>query len=152
MRQFSNTAATIDRQLVIRQGSGWNLVFNGSLWEWHAMGQPIIDPEGTGPSWTETESEAAFRERLAGDIVEARWLAGPIPVLPAFLAERLYPAHHVDPQSGFLVQDGPDPGFSGDPNAAVIAANYQADVAAWNKRFEAIFAAIRGKVEKVVEP
>ena len=102
-----------------------------------------ILPEGTGLSWTETQTEQYALLKMAHDIIQARFLAGPMPVQPAYLVERGYPSTTVDAVTHFIVQTNPDHGFLADPTAAQLSADFQAELAAWNARFAIIFAELR---------
>jgi hypothetical protein len=113
------------------------------------MGHPNVIDEQPGDlvSAAELEGEA----KRARQVAEATRLAGPKPATPTFFVERGLAPWHVDPTTGFIVQDGPDPGFFGDPNAEAIATAYGADIAAWNQRFQSLLAAVTGQVTRVTE-
>ena len=107
------------------------------------MGTPIvIDPQ---PGDLVPQSELDATELLARQVTEATKLAGPMPQPPTYLVERGYPQTHVDPTTGWIVQDGPDPGYEGDPNAQAMASAYGSDIQMWNDRFKAILAVLQGK-------
>lgn len=120
-----------------------------AVWKVGKMGIHVIPGSGSGPAEVVSQAEQDRADKITRCVQRATELAGPIPILPAFLAERGYPSSHVDPKTGFIVQDGPDPGIFGDPNAASIAADYQAQLTAWQQRYTALFQAEMGTVERV---
>src|SRR4051812_21926661 len=100
------------------------------------MGQiNVIDAE---PGDLVPFSELDFEASVARQIAKATELAGPVPQAPVYLVERGYPQHYVDPINGWIVQDSPDPGYLGDPNAQALASAYTAEIDVWNDRFKTI--------------